>query len=196
LKSNRGEKTKVAKTLRDFPGFVSAEATFNKVQAEIIRTDKRLHEVEALLMRPVNQAPSALAAFQAESSPVAFDRSELQREYHDLERRQQFLTKALEEARQQLSRERGRASFEICAERRPLFVKEIDKALTALKQLCAANDELIRLRDELHTEDVSSGSIPVCIVPNLGGYDDPQRDGIASRFRRSLAEDFPEIRNL
>jgi chromosome segregation ATPase len=174
------------KTLADFPEFVAAEEIKRKIDSEAARVKHRLEAIEAALMAIKDEPPSALAAFQNESNPATVEREGLRREYQELEQRQRFLEKALDEARRELDTARRTASLEICAEERPEFCKEIAEALSLLDQLCAVNDKMAARRARLDAKGVATSSIPVCLIPNL--------QNMVERYRAWIKADFPEVK--
>ena len=56
-----------------------------------------------------------------------------------------------------------------------------------------ANLEIARLRGELEAQDVKTGSIPVCLVVEVGNGDETQL-GLAVRYRRWIRDNFSEVK--
>ena len=183
------------KNLSDYSDFADAKQTHNKVAAELSRVRGRCRQIEQMLLaiKDPGKQPSPLAAFLNEQSGATIDREALQREFAELEKRELFLGKAVHEAERQVERARAQASLEICKVARPGFVAQVKRQLEALETLRAANVEIARLRGELEAQGVETGSIPVCVIPEVGNGDETQL-GLAVRYRRWIRDNFSEVK--
>ena len=59
--------------------------------------------------------------------------------------------------------------------------------------LRAANVEIARLRGELEVQGIETGSIPVCVIPEVGNGDETQL-GLAVRYPRWIRDNFSEVK--
>jgi hypothetical protein len=118
--------------------------------------------------------------------------AELRQEYADLDRRELFVARALEQGKLELDAVHGRISREICAAVRPQFVERIREILGGIKVVCEGNGALEKLRADLEQKGVRTDSLPYAIL-DVGVWDDhPYGGSEVSNYRRHIAEHYPE----
>jgi len=183
--------------LTDFPDYTRVRTAVDKLRSEQQQIAVRLEEIRVELSKPVRRIGGQDAwshALEGEDIPMDIDtRSSLREESRLLEGQLRFLEEALSTGTMELDRLHGRCSLEICAQVRPLFVKQIHRILAALKELCSANGELETIRSDLERDGVRTDSLPHAIF-DVGAWDgDPYGGSRAFNYRRHVSEQYPEL---
>jgi hypothetical protein len=186
------------KTLNDFPSYVKVKEAVDKLRSEQNQISERMGEITAEWMKPKRKIDGQdawdLALEGGDNMPVVEidSKAALREEYGICEARLRFIEKALDTGAMELDKVHGRVSLEICKEHRPRFVEQIAKLLESVKAVCAANEELERLRAEIVAGGVRSDSIPHCLF-DIGSPWENEYGSKASFYRKHIFENFPEL---
>jgi hypothetical protein len=176
----------------DFPNYLSEKEKFDSTQQAL---DDLLRERDTLASQwHGSQGGVEIQAQQLLSSDGYIDTTTLGRQISDVDHAIRIHEKGVELQRVRVENARGQASLEICQQARPAFVEQIKVILKSLKQICAANETLDRLRDDLERDGVASGSIPAATLAGIGSFDDHMKMGTAFVYKTWIERNFPEIK--
>jgi hypothetical protein len=185
------------KRLSDYPAYVECHDGVKRAEAELQRIDERRSEIQETLLgmkRSKQETGDEWDVFQAGGGSaigVSTAETELKEEYRDLEEKEKFVTKALKQGRLELGKLHGSYSREICQSVRPQFVVQIRRILTALKEVCEANEVLGKLRGDLEAAGIRTDSLAAATC-NIGSFDDPYGSTV-SFYRQYIMDQYPEL---
>ena len=169
---------KERKILQDFPEYVAARERFETAQRKQLDDREREIALQSLVTDPARRTQAA----------------EFRTELFEIEKRRAAVNDELEDARGNLDFVRSRLSVQIIDKIKPLYVAGVRRVLAALKEVSAANDELIEVRGQLERDGVETGSLQFALF-NLGGkWDDPDGGRVVG-YRREIAANFPELKS-
>jgi hypothetical protein len=90
-----------------------------------------------------------------------------------------------------LEKQRDAASYQICQEEKTRFKPSIQRILTALNEIRAANLEIIKLRDALQAQGIRTDAIAPCLFLRIGTEQDHQLgQSAAALYQKTVTEDF------
>jgi hypothetical protein len=191
------------KKLEDFPEFCRINETVQGLQRQQGEITARIEEITLELSKPNNQRRvNGEDAWQhalegkgefAEFPTVEVDvTSSLREELGDLEGRGRFIGEALEVGLHELDKARGQASLRLCEQIRPKWIEHVRQILEHLKAISEANEVLNRMRADLETQGISTGSLPHSSF-DLGGKWNDEFGGRLPGYQRYTSECFPEL---
>jgi hypothetical protein len=155
-------KEKSMQPINENPQYKAVAGPLAEIQSEIVQNERRLEEIRIELSRPrkADLEDSFAVYLTADGAEALDSRIELREEYQRIEERHVFLQSALERGRAELDNVTGQLSLVACKEIRSCYIAALKKQLSALKQVCDANAELVAIRDELERAGYKSGSLP------------------------------------
>jgi hypothetical protein len=99
--------------------------------------------------------------------------------------------RAFQIATRQLDEATSEASYEICTATRLACKEPIAKILAGLKLVCEGNKELRKIRDDLESQGVKVGYLPLANYSRVDGWDgDADGFGIVAGYRREIEKEF------
>jgi hypothetical protein len=186
--------------LTEYPEYVRIRTAVDKLRSEQVQLMQRMNEITAELMKPKRKIDGqeawdfALEGGDNMGSMAIDSKSVLREEYGNCEGELRFIEEALATGTMELDKVHGAACREICETVRFDFVGQIRRILTALKQICEANEVLEKLRSDLEAAGVRTDSLPAAVFDNIGPWDDPHGyGGLVPSYRKYVAEHYPEL---
>jgi hypothetical protein len=189
---NSGDENKM-KTLAESTDFVAAKEKLSALETDLnaltIEREKVASQLRATRSDPRTQALQLL-----NGDNYAADAQALGQQLAEFDSSIDVHAKAIEVQRALVEDARSVASESICAAALPQFVGPIKIILQSLRSICDANQTLEQLRDNLEREGVRTGSIPVCILGQMGSWDNERRAGIVLAYKNWINAHFPEVK--
>jgi hypothetical protein len=182
------------KSINEDPKFRVVADPLAEIQAELVQKKQEEEANRVEFSRPgKTQDENAFATYLTKEGAFAIDsKTELREKLRANQDRQAFLESALKQGPVELDKVIGQLSLAACKEMRPRWVKALEKQLSALKQICDANAELVNLRDELERAGYETGSLPFCQFKAVEVWESAYGSNVQFH-RQYIKQHFPEI---
>ena len=173
----------------------SVEQQLQTLQGEKQNVRKQINEITQKIMTPVVDIRSAWERTLDGGFLEVDTKTSLREELEMLEGQERFLDEAIEGGRKEFDRVRGQESLKAVQAARPAVVAAAKELLLALRKAEKANRKIRKIREGLHDEGHTTGSLPHADYDLGGAWNDPH-GGRLVFFCKDVATHYPELKEL
>jgi hypothetical protein len=173
----------------------SVEQQIHTLQSEKQNVRKQINELTQKKTAPRVDTRIAWEQSQGGGFWEVDSRSAVAEKLELLEGQERCLDEAIQGGRKELDRIRGQESLKACQAARPAVVAEAKILLLALREAEKANRKIRKIREKLHDEGHTTGSLPHVDYDLGGAWNDP-RGGRLVFFCKDVADHYPELKDL